>query len=260
MHVVCDRLSKTYRSRLGPLHALRDVSLRIADGEFVCVIGSSGCGKTTLLKLIAGLLAPTSGRVAFADDPRDGRPQTALVFQQHGLFPWLTVVENVAFGLRMRGVGRSERRERAAVALGNVGLMAFLDRYPHELSGGMRQRVSIARALLASPHVLLMDEPFAWLDALTKLALQEELLRTWDARRCGVLFVTHDIDEAVRLGDRIIVMSGGDGGGGRVHEEIPVPLPRPRDLITEPSPDTTEITRRIWAILEDDVQIGRAHI
>src|SRR6185503_3135998 len=229
--------------RKPPVHALRDVSLTVGDGEFVCVIGSSGCGKTTLLKLIAGLLTPTAGRVRLADRPADGRPATALVFQQHGLFPWMTVVDNVAFGLRMNGVGRRERREHASAAAVDVGLGGFLQRFPHELSAGMRQRVNIARALLANPHVLLMDEPFASLDALTKLALREELLITWQARRCGVLYVTHDLEEAVQVGDRIVVMTGGYGDGGTVVEEIPVPLPRPRDLVTGPPPEAADITR-----------------
>jgi NitT/TauT family transport system ATP-binding protein len=254
MRIVCEKLGKAYTSRRPTVHALHDVSLTVADGEFVCVIGSSGCGKTTLLKLIAGLLTPTTGTVRFDDRPDDGRPATALVFQQHGLFPWMTVIDNVAFGLRMHGVSRRERRERASAAAIDVGLGGFLDRFPHELSAGMRQRVNIARALLANPHVLLMDEPFASLDALTTLALREELLLTWSARRCGVLYVTHDLEEAVQVGDRIIVLAGGDRQGGTVAEEIPVPLSRPRDLVSGPPPEAAEITRRMWQILKDDVR------
>jgi NitT/TauT family transport system ATP-binding protein len=254
MRVVCERLSKIFSSREGAVAALRGVSLTVADGEFVCVVGPSGCGKTTLLRLIAGLLRPTSGQVTRETDPDDGRPDTAFVFQQHGLFPWMTVIDNVAFGLRMRRVSRSEARERSAVALTDVGLASFLHRFPHELSGGMRQRVSIARALLANPHVLLMDEPFAWLDALTKVALQQELVETWTERGCGVLYVTHDIEEAIRLGDRLVVMTGGDGAGGRIDAEFRVDLIRPRDLVGPLPAAATEITRRVWAILEDDVR------
>jgi len=257
MRVVCEKLGKSYTGIQSPVQALRDVSLTVEDGEFVCLIGSSGCGKTTLLKLIAGLLTPTIGRIQFEDRPQDGRPATALVFQQHGLFPWMTVIDNIAFGLRMHGIGRAERRERAAVAAADVGLGGFLNRFPHELSAGMRQRVNIARALLSNPHVLLMDEPFASLDALTKLALREELLQTWGSRRCGVLYVTHDLEEAVLVGDRIVVMTGGNGQGGVVADEIPVPLARPRDLVSGPPPEAANITRRMWQILKDDV---RRHI
>lgn len=254
MRVVCERVSRTFAGRRGAVHALRDVSLTVEDGEFVCVVGPSGCGKTTLLRLIAALLQPSSGRVVLSDRPADGRPETALVFQQHGLFPWMNVVDNVAFGLRMRGVSKADSRGECARALSDVGLAAFSDRYPHELSAGMRQRVNIVRALLANPHVLLMDEPFAWLDALTKLALQQELVSIWMARGCGVLYVTHDIEEAIRLGDRLIVLTGGDGGGGTVAAEITVTLPRPRDLVAPLPESATETLRRIWAILQDDVR------
>jgi NitT/TauT family transport system ATP-binding protein len=254
MRVLCDHVSKTYRTPRGEIHALRDVSLAVDEGEFVCIIGPSGCGKTTLLKLIAGLLSPSSGLVRFEGSANGGHPATALVFQQHGLFPWMSVLGNVAFGLRMRGVGRRERCDQAAVALSEVGLGAFRDRYPHELSVGMRQRVNIARALLVQPQVLLMDEPFGALDALTTLALQQELLQAWEARRCGVLYVTHNIYEAIRLGDRIVVMTGGDGGGGSVTDEIPITRSRPRDLSNERPLEARDVARRIWATLEGDVR------
>jgi NitT/TauT family transport system ATP-binding protein len=254
VRVVCDRVSRTYATAQGVVTALREVSLTVNESEFVCVVGPSGCGKTTLLRLVAGLLMPTAGSVTFVDRGDDPRPDTAFVFQQHGLFPWMTVVDNVGFGLRMRGVPRRECRARAADALAGVGLESFLYRFPHQLSGGMRQRVGIARAMITNPRVLLMDEPYAWVDALTKLALKQELVQTWTARGCGVLYVTHDIEEAVRLGDRIVVMTGGDGEGGAIREEFLIDVQRPRDLVGPLSPGATEIVRRVWAILEDDVR------
>jgi NitT/TauT family transport system ATP-binding protein len=254
MRLVCQHVSKTYTTGSRVVRALDDVSLEVGDGEFVCVLGSSGCGKTTLLKLFAGLLSPTSGAIRAEGLRQNGRPVTALVFQEHGLFPWKTVLDNVAFGLRMRGTSRTESRERAAEGLAKVGLAAVLKSYPHELSAGMRQRANIVRALLVEPHALLMDEPFASLDALTKLALQQDLVRTWETRRHAVVYVTHDIGEAIRLGDRLVIMTGGGGVEGRVHEEIRVPFGRPRDLEAAPTPEIVDLTRHIWRILEHDVR------
>lgn len=254
MHIAAEHLSKVFQHRDRTIRAIDDVSFTVGHGEFVCVVGSSGCGKTTLLKLMAGLLSPSSGQVRVDEQPDDGRPATALVFQENGLLPWMTVIENVALGLRLRGCAHRERRQRAAVQLAQVGLASYAESYPHQLSAGMRQRVNIARALLVDPHVLLMDEPFAALDALTKLALQEELVKLWAARRWSVLFVTHDIDEAVRLGDRVLVMTGGRGGHGRIHEDIRVPLARPRDLVSRATPEVVELARHIWNVLEDEVR------
>jgi len=247
----CRHLSKLYPTRQGPVTAVDDVDFRVAHEEFVCIVGPSGCGKTTLLKLIAGLVAPSSGQVVFDLQAGNGQLRSALVFQDHGLFPWMTVLDNVAFGLEMRGMARVERHERARAFIAQVGLAACADRYPHQLSIGMRQRVSIARAFVADPQILLMDEPFGSLDALTKLVLQEELLRIWRKHRKVIVYVTHDIEEAVLLGDRVLVMTGRHG---RIREQIAINLPRPRDLLNRGQPHVTEITWHIWKLLEDEVR------
>lgn len=231
--------------------ALEDVTLSIKDREFVCIVGPSGCGKSTLLKLIAGLIEPTSGEILFSGDPPRDRPRTALVFQEHGLFPWMTVLDNVAFGLEMQGIGRQERRDKAQVFVEKVGLSLFANHYPHELSVGMRQRVGISRAFVADPQVLLMDEPFGSLDAQTKLVLRQELLKIWKENQKLILYVTHDIEEAVILGDRVIVMTGHPG---HIREEISIPANRPRGLSPKEEPELMEITWHIWKILEEEVR------
>ena len=253
MRVVVDRVSKQHVHRGRTVTALSNVSLQVASGEFVAVVGASGCGKTTLLKMIAGLQSPTSGRVSF-DGVVEGRPATALVFQDHGLFPWMTVVENVAFGMRMRGTPRDARDRQARALLQRVGLESEGDRYPHTLSVGMQQRVNIARAFLYDAHVLLMDEPLASLDALTKLALQQELVRLWEARRNAVVYVTHDIEEAVMLADRVVIMKGHGGTGGAIADEIAISLPRPRDLQARHAGQTRDLADHVWRVLEDDVR------
>ena len=245
------KLSKTYATRDGEVKALAEVSFHIRPGEFVSLVGPSGCGKTTLLKLLAGLSRPTSGSFAAIGLPENGLPANALVFQEHGLFPWMPVLANVAFGLEMRGVSQAVRHARALAFLENIGLADFARNYPHELSSGMRQRVAIARAFLTEPQILLMDEPFNALDAQSKLLLQEELLRIWKQNRRMVLFVTHDIEEAVLLGDRVMVMSGRPG---RIIEEIDVPLDRPRDLTDRDEPLFRQISRRVWNRIEKDVR------
>jgi len=184
-------------------------------------------------------------------EPLDGRPLSALVFQEHGFFPWMTVLDNVAFGLEMRGMARQKRRDQARDFVERVGLSSFADSYPHELSVGMRQRVGIARAFVTDPQMLLMDEPFGSLDAQTRLVLQEELLRIWEAHQKVVIYVTHDIEEAVLLGDRVLVMTGRPG---RIREEISIPLGRPRDILSVERPEVTDIKWHIWKILEDEVR------
>jgi NitT/TauT family transport system ATP-binding protein len=247
----CHQLGKEFRTRQGKVIALEEVTFGVAESEFVCIVGPSGCGKTTLLKLIAGLLQPTSGRIALKGSAVDGRLSSAMVFQDQGIFPWMTLLENVAFGLEMQGVKRRERHERACAFIERVGLADFAYSYPHELSGGMKQRVAIARAFLADPQILLMDEPFGALDAQTRLVLQEELLRIWREHQRTVLFVTHDIEEAVLLSDRVLVMTGRPA---RILEEITIPLERPRNLTVKDRPAVTEIKWHIWRMLEDQVR------
>jgi ABC-type nitrate/sulfonate/bicarbonate transport system ATPase subunit len=222
-----ERVSQIFATRDGePNWALWQVSLAIAAGEFVCLIGPSGCGKTTLLHLIAGFIAPSEGEVRFrGEQVAKPGPDRGVVFQEYALFAWMTARQNVEFGLRMRRIPKAERRQRAREALARVGLDRAADRYPHELSGGMRQRVAVARALVNEPKVLLMDEPFAAVDAITRASLQEELLRLWQETGVSVVFVTHNIDEAAFLAERVVVMSPHPGS---VKREMEISLPYPR--------------------------------
>ncbi|MBN2060681.1 MAG: ABC transporter ATP-binding protein [Deltaproteobacteria bacterium] len=247
----CQNLYKIYKTNNGSVPALDDVNFSVKEHEFVCIVGPSGCGKTTLLKIIAGLVGPTSGRVEFNPEENDKHMRSALVFQDHGLFPWMDVLSNVTFGLEMMGISRKERRDRAMEFIEKIDLSSFAERYPHELSIGMRQRVGIARAFVTGPKILLMDEPFGSLDAQTKLILQEELLRIWREQQKLVIHVTHDIDEAVLLSDRILVMTGRPGS---IKEEINIPLKRPRDLSNRNRPDVLEIKEHIWRLLKDEVR------
>ncbi|MDQ6886948.1 MAG: ABC transporter ATP-binding protein [Gemmatimonadota bacterium] len=248
----CDNVGCTYPSRNGAVRALDHVSLTARENELVSIVGPSGCGKSTLLRIIAGLQQPTDGRVVFENDRDSSRPRCGLVFQEFGTFPWMTVLENLAFGLEMEGVPRAERLARAATFAERLGLSAFARHYPRELSVGMRQRVDIGRAFLSNAPVLLMDEPFGALDAQTRRVLQQELLSIWQASRRLVLFITHDVDEAVLLADRVIVMSGRPG---TVREVITVPLPRPRDVARDRQ-HMLELSWHIWQLLESDVRRG----
>ncbi|MDB5820450.1 MAG: transporter [Rhizobacter sp.] len=220
--------SRLYASSSGELNwALTDVDLDIGEGEFVCAIGPSGCGKTTLLYMIACFIEPTTGTVATPAGPVTAPgPDRGVVFQEYALFPWLTARRNIEFGLKMQGLGKAERRARADELLAITGLSRAADRYPFELSGGMRQRIAVARALATHPKVLLMDEPFAAIDALTRATLQRELLRLWQELRLSVFFITHNIEEAVFLAQRVVVMSPHPG---RIAQVVDVPLPYPRD-------------------------------
>ena len=233
--------------------AVQDVSLSIAPGEFVCVLGPSGCGKSTLLGALAGHWTPSRGSIHVDGSPVAGpHPERGLVFQQHTLFPWKKVLDNVAFGLKMQGIGRRERRERARELLGLVGLAGFEDRYPIQLSGGMQQRVEIARVLINHPRVMLMDEPFGALDAQTRLKMQELLLDVWARVNTTIIFITHDIDEALFLADRILVMSPRPG---RIIDEIRLDFERPRhpDLMT--SSHFTRLKRHCLDLLHPQASI-----
>jgi NitT/TauT family transport system ATP-binding protein len=251
MAFACEHLSKVFRSRNGIVPALEDVTFGVGEQELICIVGPSGCGKTTLLKLIAGLLEPTAGQIVFSDKPPLGQPRSALVFQEHGLFPWMTVLDNVAFGLEMQGMRKPERLEQAWAFIEKVGLSSFAHSYPHELSVGMRQRVGIARAFVANAPILLMDEPFGSLDAQTRRVLQEELLRLWKEHRKVVVYVTHDIEEAVLLGDRVLVMTGRPGS---IRENIPIRLGRPRNASATERTEIKEIRWHVWKMLEDEVR------
>ena len=248
MRIHCQHLSKTYQTLNDQIIALTDVSFTIEDNEFICIVGPSGCGKSTLLKIIAGLQEPSAGNIIRDPSNNHERPLNAMVFQEDSLYPWMTVLDNVAFGLESQGVGKKERRERARIFIEKVGLLAFAANYPHELSMGMRQRVGIARAFVARPEILLMDEPFGSVDAQTRWILQEELLKIWSDYRNFVLFVTHDIEEAILLGDRVLVMSERPG---RINEVITIPFDRPRKVSYRERPEIMEIKWHIWHLLEN---------
>ncbi len=251
MRITCNRIRLEYPTQNGVLLALQETSFSVASEEFVCIVGPSGCGKTSLLKIIAGLLQPTGGEIDIQASQKNGKPKSALVFQEHGLFPWMSVLDNVGIGLQFHGVARTERHTRSMAFIEQFGLSEFAHSYPHELSVGMRQRVSLARAFVMDPDVLLMDEPFASLDALTKVVLQEELLRIWKDHKKQVIYVTHDIEEALLLGDRVLVMSGRPGS---IRDDIKVLLPRPRDLQDRSHPEIVSHKEHIWAILEEEVR------
>lgn len=227
--------------------ALHDISFAIEPGEFVCILGPSGCGKSTLLGALAGHLQAAQGSIAVDGKPVGGpSPDRGLVFQQHTLFPWKTVLDNVAFGLKMKGIPKAQRREQARELLELVGLGGFESCYPAQLSGGMQQRVEIARVLINHPRVLLMDEPFGALDAQTRLMMQELLLEVWGRIRTTVLFITHDIDEALFLADRILVMSPRPG---RIIEELTLDFPRPRHTSLVTSPNFMRLKRHCLELL-----------
>lgn len=227
--------------------ALDGVDLQIRENEFVTVIGPSGCGKTTLLRIIAGLETMDAGRVSISGKEVTGpSPDKAMVFQSFALMPWADVLTNVAFGLELRKVGRAEREERARELIRTVGLSGFEHHLPGQLSGGMQQRVGLARALAVDPTVLLMDEPFGALDEQTRRVLQEELLKLWERDRKTVVFVTHSMEEAVLLGDRIVLLSPRPG---RIYEIIDVPIPRPRPLNIETAEGFAPIKEHLWELL-----------
>jgi NitT/TauT family transport system ATP-binding protein len=226
MKVLIDHISKVYIDRQGEVtEALRDIHFDIGENEFVVVVGPSGCGKSTLLNIIAGLLSSTSGQIIFEGVRTDSMPLTAVVFQDFALFPWRTVLKNIVYGLEERGLQKAEQLEIAKKYITMVGLQGFENKYPHQLSGGMKQRVSIARALANDPLLLLMDEPFSALDAQTRTLMQYELSRIWEETQKSFLYITHHIQEAVFLGDRVVVLSKRPG---RILDIVQIGLPRPR--------------------------------
>ena len=239
-----DNVKKIYNSRNGEMVALNGVILDIYENEFICVVGPSGCGKSTLLNIIAGLLEPSSGSV-YCDgkEVKGTGTERGVVFQQYALFPWMTVKKNVMFGLGLQGIKGKEAEEIAMKYIKMVQLEDFLDQYPKELSGGMKQRVAIARAYAVNPSVLLMDEPFGALDAQTRTQLQSELLETWEKEQKTCFFITHDVDEAIILAQKVIIMSARPG---RIKEVVDVNIPYPRTQETKMAPEFLELKNHIW--------------
>lgn len=248
MSFVAKRLAVTYATSGGDIVALDGIDLTMAKGEFVSLIGPSGCGKSTLLHCLGGLLAASSGSVSFGGGPftKPDPRRAAFVFQEYSLLPWKTVVENAAIGLRFAGVGKTERQERATGLLRLVGLEQFAQSYPHELSGGMQQRVAVARAMAMDPDVLLMDEPFGALDEQTRRQLGYEMCQLLTRQNRSVIMVTHSLDESIFWADRIVVMSPRPG---RIVLEIPVPVPRPRELSFIATPGFADIRARLFNLL-----------
>ncbi|MBI1692014.1 ABC transporter ATP-binding protein [Methylorubrum rhodesianum] len=239
-----------YETMEGAVEAVSDTSLTVRPGEFVSIVGPSGCGKSTLLNALAGFLKPSGGRVTVDGEPISGpSADRGMIFQQYSLFPWKTVRQNVEFGLKMSGVSRSERERRARTLLGLAGLTPFEDHYPDRLSGGMKQRVGIVRALATGPRILLLDEPFGALDAQTRLIMQQILTNMWQQLKISVLFVTHDIDEAIFLSDRIYVMTARPGS---IKAEIVVPLPRPREPSMMLSSEFLGLRRGLMSLIREE--------
>jgi NitT/TauT family transport system ATP-binding protein len=240
----------------GTFTAMREVTLDVAPGEFVTVVGPTGCGKSTTLSLISGLEPATSGEVAVGGTPVTAIPRTVgYMFQQDAVLPWRTVSDNVALGLRYRGVGKAESRERAHDWISRVGLAGFEKYYPHQLSGGMRKRVAMAQTLIIEPEIILMDEPFAALDVQTRELMQAELLRLWAGSGAAVVFVTHDLTEAIALADRVVVMTAAPA---TVKSVVEVPLPRPRDVDEiRLQPEFLDLYREVWQSLREEVEIAR---
>lgn len=244
-------VSKVFRTRKTEVVALERMSLDVHRSELVTLVGASGCGKSTLLNMVAGFYPPTTGRIALDGEVIEGiEPRCGMIFQSYALFPWMTVRDNVAFGPRLKGVSSAARRETAQRYIEMVGLEGFERAYPGELSGGMKQRVALCRALANEPEVLLCDEPFGALDAMTRQAMQQELLRIQGASEQTILFVTHSIDEALIISDRIVVMSARPGRVKAIYEND---LPRPRQLDVQLTNEYLELKRRVWRDVEEEV-------
>ena len=246
-------VSKVFNLNGRPIHALKDVNLQIQKGEFVCLIGASGCGKSTLLRIMGGFEPVSTGSARMYHAPiQEPGPERGMVFQDYGLFPWLTVRENIAFGPKQRGLPAARLKEISDRFVNMVGLGKFADHFPNQLSGGMKQRVSIARALANDCEVLLMDEPFGALDALTREVLQQELLDIWEKTKLTVVFVTHAVEEAVLLADRVVVMTAGPG---RVERDYRIPLERPRCIT---APEFNAVRRELTEMLSSHVSLPKA--
>lgn len=252
MKLVIDNVSKSFVSRTGHnLPVLQDINLTVNEEEFVALVGPSGCGKSTLLNITAGLLAPTSGSASFTHLPQGHVPRTGIVFQETGLFPWRSVYDNIAFGLEAMGVPRQEQKDRISHYISLVGLTGFEKALPHHLSGGMRQRVGIARALVINPDLLLMDEPFSALDAQTRTIMQEELVTLWDKTRLSTLYVTHNIQEAVMLADRVVLLSRRPGKISRI---LNIGIPRTERELPQHTEEIAEYIRIIWEHISKDAR------
>jgi NitT/TauT family transport system ATP-binding protein len=244
-------VSKIFASKDGDVVALKDLSFSIQDGEFLAIVGASGCGKTTLLNLIAGFIRPNAGQIMLQGREIAGiNPQCGMIFQQYALFPWKTVQENVEFGMKMKRLPKKNRRARATEFIELVGLKGFENSYPHALSGGMKQRVSIARALANDPEVMLLDEPFAALDAMTRQVLQEQLVKIYEESRKTIIFITHSIDEALLLSSRIIIMTARPG---RIAQNIVNDLPYPRNASVQLSERYIQLKKEIWDSVQAEV-------
>ncbi len=252
MKLVIDNVSKSFVSRTGhTLPVLQDINLTVNEEEFVALVGPSGCGKSTLLNITAGLLAPTSGSASFTHLPQGHVPRTGIVFQETGLFPWRSVYDNIAFGLEAMGVPNQEQKDRISHYINLVGLTGFEKALPHHLSGGMRQRVGIARALVINPDLLLMDEPFSALDAQTRTIMQEELVTLWDKTRLSTLYVTHNIQEAVMLADRVVLLSRRPGKISRI---LNIGIPRSERELPQHTEEIAEYIRIIWEHISKDAR------
>lgn len=247
-------VTKVFPSRKGDVVAVRDFSYAIRSGEVVTLVGASGCGKTTILNMVAGFLSPTSGRILLEGKPiTKVEPRCGMIFQAYALFPWLTVWKNVEFGPKINGVPKKVRQEEARNYIKMVGLEGFEDAYPGELSGGMRQRVALCRVLANKPDILLCDEPFAALDAMTRQVMQQELLKIVNESGQTVFFITHSIDEALILSDKVVVMSARPG---RVKAVYDINLPHPRKVEVQLTEDYLRLKRQIWDIVEEEVRVS----
>jgi NitT/TauT family transport system ATP-binding protein len=241
-------ISKVFKTKKGSIPVLEDINLIAQDQEFLCILGPSGCGKTTLLRIIANLLEPTRGKVTLNGGNQHGHHDIALVFQEQGVFPWMNVVDNVCFGLEMQGMSKDERYNLALPLINRLGLSDFTTHYPHQLSVGMKQRAGVARALVSTSEVLLMDEPFAALDAQMRMLSQEKLLEVCRDYRKTVIYVTHDIDESLLLADRIILLTARPA---RIKEEIKIDIPKPRNINSDIK--LLKMKQSIWEHLREEV-------